>query len=156
MRIVITEHEKGDNSYLSILDDFIVKELKDSPCADFCYIGETISKGSLVFKHFKNIMKQEGIGFYSRYERSFVLNNKNRFCFGSLRGNWILRGRSSNYFVFENFNKCSLRICNEILDSNLPVWGSRLGVTIIISLDKSVPYNDRIKDLIKHYGCSHS
>jgi hypothetical protein len=137
------------------LRDFCVKQMRDME-TNIAYIDETLTPSKAFFKDVKKKVKEKGIKFKDRWVRYFTTENGSHFVYGSYRGHSILRGRTNNIVVLNNFNCCPERTQLEIANCYFPMWASCLCTTVIITVDESKPNGKIIDDLIKQYGCSHT
>lgn len=155
IRWVITKHKYNDYLYMFDLRDFCVKQMRDME-TNIAYIDETLMPSKVFFKDVKKKVKEKGISFIYRHPRYFTTENGSHFVYGSYRGHSILRGRTNNIVILNNFNCCPERIQEEIQNCHFPVWASVLCTTVIVTVDESKPNGTIIDNLIKQYGCSHT
>lgn len=155
IRWVITKHKYNDYNYLFDLRDFCVKQMRYME-TNITYLDETLVPSKAFFKDVKKKVKEKGIKFKYRGDRYFTAENGSHFVCGSYRGHSILRGRTNNIVILNNFNCCSERIQEEMLNCYVPVWSSVLCTTVIVTLDESKPIGNVIDNLIKRHGCSHT
>lgn len=154
IRWVITKHKYNDYSYLFDIIDFCVKQMRDMET--ITYLDETLKPSKAFFKDTKTAIEKEGINLKYLHPRYFTTDNGSHFVYGSYRGHSILRGRTNNIVILNNFNCCPERLQEEIEKCHFPVWASVLCTTVIVTLDESKPTGTVIDDLIKQYGCSHT
>lgn len=154
-RWVITKHKHNDYSYLFDIRDFCVKQMRDMEM-NITYLDETLKPSKAFFKDTKTAINKEGIKFKYLHPRYFITDNGSHFVYGSYRGHSILRGRTNNIVVLNNFNCCPERLQEEIKNHYFPMWYSVLCTTVIITVDESKPTGTIIDDLIKRNGCSHT
>ena len=155
IRWVITKHKHNDYRYLFDIIDFCVKQMRDME-TNIAYITTTLTPSKVFFKDVKDKIKEKGIKFKNRHPRYFTTDNGSHFVYGSFRGHSILRGRTNNIIILNDFNCCPERLQEEIKNCYFPMWSSCLCTTVIVTLDESKPNGNLIDDLIKQYGCSHT
>lgn len=155
IRWVITKHKHNDYRYLFDIIDFCVKQMRDME-TNIAYLDETLKPSKAFFKDTKTAIKNEGIKFKYRWHRCFTTETGSRLVYGSFRGHSILRGRTNNIVILNDFNCCPERIQQEMANCYIPMWSSVLCTTVIVTLDESKPYGKIIDNLIKGYGCSHT
>lgn len=155
IRWVITKHKYNDYLYMFDLRDFCVKQMRDIE-TNIAYIDETLTPSKAFFNDVKKKVKEKGIKFKYLHCRYFSTENGSHFVYGSFRGHSILRGRTNNIVVLNNFNCCPERTQLEIANCYFPMWASCLCTTVIVTVDESKPNGKIIDDLIKQYGCSHT
>ena len=154
-RWVITKHKHNDYLYLFDLRDFCVNQMRDMEI-NIAYLTTTLSPSKYFFKDVKKKVKEKGIRFKDRWGCYFTIDNGSHFVYGSFRGHSILRGRTNNFVILNDFNCCPERLQEEIKNHYFPIWYSGFGTTVIVTLDESKPNGKIIDDLIKRYGCSHT
>jgi hypothetical protein len=137
------------------LRDFCVKQMRDME-TNIAYIDETLTPSKVFFKDVKDKIKEKGIKFKYRHPRYFTTDNGSHFVYGSFRGHSILRGRTNNIIILNDFNCCPERIQVEMANCYLPMWASVLCTTVIVTLDESKPDGNLMDLLIKNHGCSHT
>lgn len=155
IRWVITKHKHNDYSYLFDIRDFCVKQMRDME-TNITYLDETLKPSKAFFKDTKTAIKKEGIKFKYRHPRYFSIENGSHFVYGSYIGHSILRGRTNNIIILNDFNCCPERIQVEMANCYLPMWASVLCTTVIVTLDESKPNGNLMDLLIKNHGCSHT
>ena len=155
IRWVITKHKHNDYSYLFDIRDFCVKQMRDME-TNITYLDETLKPSKAFFKDTKTAIKKEGIKFKYRHPRYFSTENGSHLVYGSYIGHSILRGRTNNIVVLNDFNCCPERIQVEMANCYLPMWASVLCTTVIVTLDESKPNGNLMDLLIKNHGCSHT
>ena len=155
IRWTITQHKYNDYMYMFGLRDFCINQMRYKEI-NIAYLDETVTFSKVFFKDVKKKIKEKGIRFKDRWDRYFIIDNGSHFVCGSFRGHSILRGRTNNIIILNNFNCCSERIKEEMVKAYIPVWASGFScTTVIVTLDESKPNGKVINDLIKRYGCSH-
>jgi len=155
IRWVITKHKYNDYMYMFDLRDFCVKQMRDME-TNIAYLTTTLTPSKAFFKDVKKKVKEKGIKFKDRWVRYFTTENGSHFVYGSYRGHSILRGRTNNIVILNDFNCCPEQIQVEMAKCYIPMWASVLCTTVIITVDESKPNGKIIDDLIKQYGCSHT
>ena len=155
IRWVITKHKYNDYSYLFDIRDFCVKQMRDME-TNIAYLDETLKPSKAFFKDTKTAIKNEGINFKDRWKCYFTTENGSHFVYGSYRGHSILRGRTNNIVILNDFNCCPERIQVEMANCYIPMWASVLCTTVIVTLDESKPNGNLMDLLIKNHGCSHT
>ena len=155
IRWAITKHKHNDYLYLFDLRDFCVNQMRDIE-TNIAYLDETLKPSKAFFKDTKTAIKNEGINFKDRWNCYFTTENGSHFVYGSYRGHSILRGRTNNIVILNDFNCCPERIQVEMANCYIPMWTSVLCTTVIVTIDESKPTGIIIDDLIKNYGCSHT
>jgi hypothetical protein len=137
------------------LRDFCVKQMRDME-TNITYLDETLTPSRAFFKDVKKKVKEKGIKFKDRWVRYFTTENGSHFVYGSYRGHSILRSRTNNIVILNDFNCCPEQIQVEMAKCYFPMWASCLCTTVIITVDESKPNGKIIDDLIKQNGCSHT
>lgn len=155
IRWVITKHKYNDYLYMFDLRDFCVKQMRDME-TNIAYITTTLTPSKAFFKDVKNKVKEKGINFKDRWNCYFTTENGSHFVYGSYRCHSILRNRTNNIVILNDFNCCPERLQEEIANCYFPMWASVLCTTVIVTVDESKPNGKIIDDLIKNYGCSHT
>ena len=155
IRWVITKHKYNDYMYMFDLRDFCVKQMRDME-TNITYLDETLTPSRAFFKDVKKKVKEKGISFKYRHPRYFTTENGSHFVYGSYRGHSILRGRTNNIVILNDFNCCPEQIQVEMAKCYIPMWASVLCTTVIVTVDESKPTGTLIDDLIKQNGCSHT
>jgi len=155
IRWVITKHKYNDYMYMFDLRDFCVKQMRDME-TNIAYLTTTLTPSKAFFKDVKKKVKEKGIKFKDRWVRYFTTENGSHFVYGSYRGHSILRGRTNNIVILNDFNCCPEQIQVEMAKCYIPMWASVLCTTVIVTIDESKPNGKIIDDLIKQYGCSHT
>lgn len=155
IRWVITKHKYNDYMYMFDLRDFCVKQMRDME-TNIAYLTTTLTPSKAFFKDVKKKVKEKGIKFKDRWVRYFTTENGSHFVYGSYRGHSILRGRTNNIVILNDFNCCPEQIQVEMAKCYIPMWASVLCTTVIVTVDESKPTGTLIDDLIKQYGCSHT
>jgi len=155
IRWVITKHKYNDYMYMFDLRDFCVKQMRDME-TNIAYLTTTLTPSKAFFKDVKKKVKEKGIKFKDRWVRYFTTENGSHFVYGSYRGHSILRGRTNNIVILNDFNCCPEQIQVEMAKCYIPMWASVLCTTVIVTVDESKPTGTLIDDLIKQNGCSHT
>jgi hypothetical protein len=123
---------------------------------NIAYLTTTLTPSKAFFKDVKKKVKEKGIKFKDRWVRYFTTENGSHFVYGSYRGHSILRGRTNNIVILNDFNCCPEQIQVEMAKCYIPMWASVLCTTVIVTVDESKPTGTLIDDLIKQNGCSHT
>lgn len=155
IRWVITKHKHNDYLYMFDLRDFCVKQMRDLE-TNIAFLDTTLTPSKVFFKDVKAKVKEKGINLKYRHPRYFTTDNGSHFVYGSYIGHSILRGRTNNIIILNDFNCCPERIQKEIKNCYFPMWASVLCTTVIVTIDESKPTGNLIDDLISRYGCSHT
>jgi hypothetical protein len=137
------------------LRDFCVKQMRDME-TNIAYLTTTLTPSKAFFKDVKKKVKEKGIKFKDRWVRYFTTENGSHFVYGSYRGHSILRSRTNNIVILNDFNCCPEQIQVEMAKCYIPMWASVLCTTVIVTVDESKPTGTLIDDLIKQNGCSHT